>query len=508
MEALTRFATRGMLPMATPARKRTILLVDDDVDMHLICRKVLEKAGYRFLSAYGGHQALECLQNHKIDLVLLDYMMPDMDGLAVLKTMKQSTSFARFRDLPVIMLTVLAENHPQRKALLEMGLSLFLNKPFGHKELVNVIENVFVTHKIEARKRRLELKRLQQARDLAHENRMLRHQLRIESALSRIVGSTEIMQKIFERIRRVAVTEASVLITGESGTGKELVARAIHECSNRANHSFVPVDCVALPANLLESELFGYKKGAFTGAVQNKRGLLEEAHKGTFFLDEIGELPIVLQAKLLRVLQERQFRHLGGKELIDVDIRVVAATNRDPIQAVKDGILREDLYYRLNVVPIHLPPLRERREDIPILVHYFIRKFCEKNGKPMASISDEALRALYQYRWPGNIRELQNVVERMVSLTESDRLVESDLPEYIYHGQNNGHLKVPMVAGNLTLREARAQWLEKFERDYLVDLLKRSKGNISSVARRAGVNRMTIYRMLKKYDIKLAKEIK
>ncbi|MFQ5631764.1 MAG: sigma-54-dependent transcriptional regulator, partial [bacterium] len=494
MEALTSYATKGFISMATPVKERNILLIDDDSDMHLICKKVLEKAGYHFHSASGGFQGLNMLKEHNFDLVLLDFMMPDIDGFSVLRKLKQSSEYASHRNTPIIMLTVLAENHPKRKEMLEMGLSLFLNKPFGHKELVNVIENVFVTSRIGIKKRNQEFKRLRRARNLASENRKLRNQLMRETALSRIVGTTEKMQKIFERVRRVAVTEASVLITGESGTGKELIARAIHECSKRSKHKFVPVDCVALPANLLESELFGFEKGAFTGATQAKRGLFEEAHGGTFFLDEIGELSPELQAKLLRVLQERQFRHLGGKELIDVDIRVVAATNRIPIKAVEDGILREDLYYRLNVIPIHLPPLRERREDIPLLVQHFLKQFCEKNNKAIMSISDEALNRLMHYRWPGNIRELQNVVERMVSLTYGKSIAVDDLPEH-FHYDFNGKIATKIDASRLTLREARMKWMEKFEKKYLLDLLKQSGGNVSLVARKADVNRMTIYRM-------------
>ncbi|MFQ5630115.1 MAG: sigma-54-dependent transcriptional regulator, partial [bacterium] len=499
-------ATKGFISMATPVKERNILLIDDDSDMHLICKSVLEKAGYDLYSASGGFQGSNMLKEQSFDLILLDFMMPDIDGFTVLQKLKQSNEYAAYRNIPIIMLTVLAENHPKRKRMLEMGLSLFLNKPFGHKELINIIENVFVTNRIGLNKRRQELERLRRARGLASENRKLRNQLMMETALRRIVGTTETMQKIFERVRRVALTEASVLITGESGTGKELIARAIHECSKRAKQAFVPVDCVALPASLLESELFGFEKGAFTGAMQSKRGLFEEAHQGTFFLDEIGELSPELQAKLLRVLQERQFRHLGGKELIDVDIRVVAATNRNPLRAVEEGILREDLYYRLNVVPIHLPPLRERRDDIPLLIQHFLKQFCEKNGKANMSISDEAIERLTHYGWPGNIRELQNVVERMVSLAYGKSITIDDLPGH-FRDDVNGTIATKIDASRLTLREARMKWMEKFEKRYLLDLLKQSRGNISLVARKADVNRMTIYRMLKKYNIKMYMEI-
>ena len=485
-------------------RKRHILLIDDDQDMHLICQKILERAGYVFHSARNGEEGLRALHDYPVDLILLDYMMPGMDGYTFFKTLKYSPEYAEFSHIPVIMLTVLTENHPQRKKLLQMGLNLYLNKPFGNKELLNVIENVFVTNKIQRHKRERDYRRLKQARQLALENRKLRQQIQQDSILLGIVGTNPKMKTIFERIKKVAATDASVLITGESGTGKELVARAIHQCSRRAAFEFVPVDCVALPASLLESELFGYEKGAFTGAVAAKKGLLETAHKGTFFLDEIAELPPELQAKLLRVLQERQFRHLGGKELIDVDIRVIAATNRDPLQAVQEGVLREDLYYRLNVVPIHLPPLRERKEDIPILVQHFLEKFCKRNNYPIMKISDEAITYLMQYHWPGNVRELQNIIERMVSLAGGDTITVDDLPEHIREKKNLD--RIADITG-LPLREAREKWLEKFERKYLVDLIRECRGNISLVARRAGVNRMTVYRLMKKYQINLKLDI-
>ncbi len=481
-----------------------ILLIDDDPNMHLIVRKILEKGGYTVHIAENGQQGFEVLRRESIQLILLDYMMPVMDGFEFFKALKGDVRFREFANIPVIMLTVLSENHPQRKKLLELGLSLYLNKPFGGKELINIIENVLVTNKLHLRRREHEMRRLQQARKIAIENRKLRRRVEQENFFGGIIGQNSTMMAIFERIKKVARTDASVLITGESGTGKELVARAIHEYSLRSSGSFVPVDCVALPGNLLESELFGYEKGAFTGAAKSKKGLFELADGGTFFLDEIGELSIDLQAKLLRVLQERQFRHIGGKELLDVDIRVVAATNRNPLDAVKDGILRQDLYYRLNVVPIHLPPLRDRRDDIPLLVQFFLRKFCRSNGRRTMIINEDAMQALAAYSWPGNIRELQNVIERVVSLTTSRTISLNDLPEHVRENTGESDL---LNLSNLTLKEARRRWMEKFEKKYLIDLLKLSRGNISQVARRAGVNRMTVYRMLKQYNINMRLQI-
>ena len=429
-------------------------------------------------------------------------MMPEENGYEVLKKIKHFPEYLPFKNTPVIMLTAYSEDHPERQAMLEMGLSLFLKKPFGKHELTNVIENTLVTNSIHLKEKEQTAERLREAQKVLHENLHLRSRLAEETALQAIIGTSEPIQRTLGRIQKVAKTEASVLITGESGTGKELAARAVHGCSMRCSSAFVPVDCVALPANLLESELFGHEKGAFTGANTAQKGLFEVADKGTFFLDEIGELSPDLQAKLLRVLQERQFRRLGGKKLIDVDIRVVAATNRDPITAVEQGLLREDLYYRLNVVPIHLPPLRERPDDIPLLIHHFLKKFNKASQVQIKGVQPEAMDVLMNYKWPGNIRELQNIVERMISLAYSDLLTLEDLPVQINKQSPRVNIESRQTTyTHLPLREARADWLEKFEKKYLIDLIDDCDGNISHVARKAGVNRMTIYRMIKKYQI-------
>lgn len=326
----------------------------------------------------------------------------------------------------------------------------------------------------------------------------LRSEMRQVYGFDNIVGTAPPMIKIFEKILKVAKTHANVLIYGESGTGKELIARSIHANSKRRNFAFVPVDCVSIPQNLLESEFFGHERGSFTGAYSTKRGLLEIAHRGTFFLDEICELGLDLQAKLLRVLQERQFRRIGGKDLIKVNIRIISATNRNPEEAVKESLLREDLYYRLNVVPILLPPLRERREDISLLAKHFVNQFCKSNEMEVMEISKEAMRYLESYHWPGNVRELQNVIERVVSLASGKTIVPEDLPDAILQ---EGKLKLSFLPAGLPFKEARAKWVAKFERQFLMDLLSKCKGNISQVARIAKVNRMTIYRMMKNHGI-------
>jgi DNA-binding NtrC family response regulator len=504
LEALSRVYSTGrrtMYETRENLQRKTILLIDDDPDMHTICRRYVENAGYSFMSAHDGRRGLEIMRQGVADLVLLDFMMPEKDGYAVYKEFSTLDDYAHVRNVPVIMLSVLAERIAKKDELLNMGVSLYLNKPFGYKELVNVIDNIFVTAKLREEQRSREKRQQDEVKRIQRENLNLRSQIQEAFAHDNIISLNPMMRAVLEKVVKVAPSDANILIHGESGTGKELIARSIHAHSRRVKGPFVAVDCVALPSTLLESELFGYQKGAFTGASQSKMGLFEMAHEGTFFLDEICELHPDLQAKLLRVLQERQFRPLGGKKLIDVDIRVISATNRDPRAAVKEGILRHDLYYRLNVIPIHLIPMRERREDIPPLANFFLKKFCKQNEHPLMRLSPEAMELLVQYDWPGNVRELQNVIERVVSLSNSEIIRPGDLPEVIH--EKNDSLNDEMEITNATLREARQRWTEKFERRYLTDLLAKHNGNISQVARSAGVNRMTIYRLLKQHDISL-----
>ncbi len=475
-------------------QKRRVLLIDDDPNMHDLCRHYIEKAGYEFLAAFNGAQGLEMVRRGTADLVLLDFMMPEQDGYSVFKDFMTRDEYRHVRHVPVVMLTAF-NDHDRKRAMIEMGLKMYIVKPFGGQELIKVIENVCATNQAD--------QRLREQVEMANEEALLlRTLLRDTYTFDNIVGTNPQMKEIFEKVMKVARTEANILIYGESGTGKELIARSIHAHSGRSKGPFVPVDCVALPGNLLESELFGYERGAFTGAVNSKRGLLELANEGTFFLDEISELNLDLQAKLLRVLQERQFRHLGGKDLLSVNIRVISATNRDPGVAVKEKILRHDLYYRLNVIPIHLPPLRERRDDIPLLSQFFLRKFSGEGEKPNMRFSEEAMKRLIRYSWPGNVRELQNVVERMVSLANGRVMNVEDLPDYLREEPEPAANGV-MVPTDLTLREARQHWMEAFEKKYLIELINKYNGNISRVARKAGVHRMTIYRMLKQYNITL-----
>ncbi|MCG3120059.1 MAG: Regulatory protein AtoC [bacterium] len=475
--------------------KRRVLLIDDDPNMHDLCRHYIEKAGYDFLSAFNGANGLDLMRQNAADLVLLDFMMPDQDGFAVFKEFMTRDEYHHVRHIPVVMLTAY-NDHDRKRALIEMGLKMYIVKPFGGQELIKVIENVLFANQAQQKLR-------EQVEQANEEALILRTLLRDTYTFDNIVGTNPQMKEIFEKVLKVARTDANIMIYGESGTGKELIARSIHAHSPRAKGPFVPVDCVALPGNLLESELFGYERGAFTGAVNSKRGLLELANEGTFFLDEICELNLDLQAKLLRILQERQFRHLGGKELINVNIRVISATNRDPQMAVKEKVLRHDLYYRLNVIPLHLPPLRERRDDIPLLAQFFLRKFSHEGEKQLLRFSEEAMKRLVRYSWPGNVRELQNVVERMVSLSNGNMMGVEDLPDYLREEQDTAAMDAVAIPSDLTLREARQHWMEMFEKKYLIELINKYNGNISRVARKAGVHRMTIYRMLKQYNITL-----
>lgn len=320
--------------------------------------------------------------------------------------------------------------------------------------------------------------------------------------LGLLIGNSSKMHEIYKTIIKISNSDANVLIYGESGTGKELIARTIHAYSKRKNQAFIPVDCVALPVTLLESELFGYEKGAFTGATNVKRGLIEYANKGTFFLDEITELNVELQSKLLRVLQERQFRRLGGKSLINVDIRIISATNRNPQEAVARKVLREDLFYRLNVIPIYVPPLRERPDDIPLLVNHFIKEFTKTSEFKQIEITDEALQILIKYPWPGNVRQLKNLIERIVALAKGEIIRVEDLPEEIIQQASNFEKTSPQNGfSHLPYDQAKKQSLLEFERNYFIKLFDKHNGNITKVAKAAKVSRKTIYQILKKHGL-------
>jgi DNA-binding NtrC family response regulator len=456
-----------------------ILILDDEPDMLENCRRILGAVGYECLTTTDPHVGLKLLETEHPDLLLTDLRMPTMGGLEILKRARAIDPLR-----PVIMLTAFATVESAVEAMKE-GAFHYLAKPFTMDQL------------------KLTVERGMEQRRLAVENVNLREQLRGVYGFENIIGRSAALQQVLELVRKAARSDANILILGESGTGKELVARAIHANSGRAAQPFVPVDCASLPENLLESELFGHERGAFTGAMNAKLGLMELADTGTLFLDEIGELPAGLQAKLLRALQEREIRHVGGTRQIPVDIRVVSATNRDLKNQLPDGDFREDLYYRINVVDIPLPPLRERKGDITLLAHFSLKKFTEKSGNPIHGFEPEVLAALEAYAWPGNVRELQNVIERACALADGERVTLLDLPEHLRSPAPVGEVAVPSDPGaRLTLKEAKERWVNQLESAYVADVLKREGGNVSQAARKAGIDRKTLHRLLHKHSLR------
>jgi len=459
-----------------------VLIVDDEPDMLENCRRILSPRGYACLTAGDGREGLALLERERPDLLLTDLKMPGMDGMTLMRRAHELDPA-----LPVIIITGFASIESAVAAVKD-GAFDYLPKNFSVDQL------------------RVSVDRALRHRGLQVENRNLREQLQQTLGLENIIGRSSAMAQVFELVRKAARSEANILVLGESGTGKELIARAIHANSPRATQPFVPVDCASLPEQLLESELFGHEKGAFTGAVRNKPGLVEMANRGTLFLDEIAELPVALQVKLLRALQERQIRRVGGTSLVDVDVRVVSATNRDLADAIAKGQFREELYYRVNVIAIRLPPLRERAGDVRLLAHTFLKRYGQ--GR-VTAMDPAAAEALERYRWPGNVRELQNVMERACALADGATITVGDLPEHIVHataapvasGMAPGEA-LPSAGTDLTLKAAKERWLQVLEVSYLRDLLARHDGNVSSAAKAAGIDRKTFHRLINKYDLR------
>jgi DNA-binding NtrC family response regulator len=457
-----------------------ILVVDDEPEMVENCTRLLRRAGYRMLGTTDAERALALLDSERPDLLLTDLKMPGIDGLELMRRAHELDPA-----LPVIVVTAFASIDSAVTAI-KAGAFDYLPKTFSADELTVVVERAL------------------RQRALGVENQNLRAQLAAALGLENVVGQSPAMAQVFDLVKKAARSEANILILGESGTGKELIARAVHANSPRAGHPFVPVDCASLPENLLESELFGHEKGAFTGAVRTKPGLMETADGGTLFLDEIGELPLSLQSKLLRALQERQIRRVGGTGLVDVNVRVVSATNRNIRDAIGKGEFREELYYRVNVIEIRLPPLRDRAGDVRLLVHVFLKRY----GQGRVTVCDDAaMAALEAYRWPGNVRELQNVIERACALADGDSIHREDLPDHVVHGVRaaaGGQVmaEAQLAAGSLPLKEAKDQWMGVLEASYLRQLLERHHGNISAAAKDAGIDRKTFHRLVTKHGIR------
>jgi DNA-binding NtrC family response regulator len=463
-------------PKARAAPAPRVLIVDDEPDVVANWSRVLERDAYVCLAATDGGRALALLEAERPDVVITDLQMPRVDGLAVLRRALELDP-----DVPVVVIT----GHGTVQSAVEAmraGAFDYLLKPLPSNDAL-----------------RLVIERAVARRHLVEENRRLRESLSPNVRLDTIVGKSPAMLAVFELVRKAARSEANILIQGESGTGKELIARAIHANSPRAAEVFVPVDCAALPENLLESELFGHERGAFTGAERTKPGMFEVADRGTLFLDEVAELPLSLQAKLLRALQERELRRVGGTKLIPVDVRLVAATNRDLAESVGKREFREDLYYRVNVIAITLPPLRERSGDVALLAYHFLGRYGRNRERALESIDADALALLEAHAWPGNVRELQNVIERACALADGPTLGVRDLPGHL---RGTTRTAAPTPGKDLLFREAREVWLRAFMEDYLTDLLRRHGGNISQAALTAGVDRKTLHRLLVRHRIK------
>ena len=456
----------------------SILVVDDEEVMRDVLHALLTQAGHKVTLAQDGAEGLALARRQGFDAAVVDVMLPDMGGIDVLEELKKVDP-----ELVVLMITAYASVETALSAM-KKGAFDYVAKPFKHEELLHILRNG------------LNQRRLQD------ENRSLRTALRDQARFTEIVGKSPKMQQVFGLIAQAAPSRSTILVIGESGTGKELVAKAIHANSPRSDRPFVVVNSGSLPHDLLESNLFGHVKGAFTGAVYSKKGLFELADKGTLFFDEIGNIPLETQAKLLRVMQEREFMRLGGVDTVKVDVRIVAATNIDLRRAVEEGRFREDLYYRLNVIAVQLPPLRQRKEDIPALVNHFVEKYAKENDKPVAGVSPEALQALMDYDWPGNVRELENVIERGVVLTTAPQIGRDLIPDHVRTAPSFHvpHLTVPPEG--ISLRDV----IANFERRLIESTLDSTGGVQKEAARLLGLKPTTLNEMIKRHNILLPRE--
>jgi len=449
-----------------------ILVVDDEPSMREFLEIMLSQDGYRVSVASTGEEGIKIYRLTEPDLVLTDVRMPGMSGLDLIREIHTIDSA-----VPIIAITAYASADDALRAVRE-GAYDYLSKPFQVEDLRIIIRNAL------------------EARRLRRENLDLRRSVEESYRFGDIIGKSPEMLDIFNLISRVAPSKASVLILGESGTGKELIAKAMHQWSPRANKPFVTINCTAIPENLLESEMFGHVKGSFTGAVANKPGLVEAAHTGTLFLDEVGELPPSIQAKLLRFLQEREFRRIGSNDDRKVNVRVIAATNKKLEREIENGNFREDLYYRLNVIRIRLPPLREREEDIPILVNHFLKKFAAEQGKEIRKVSSLAMRVLCKYSYPGNVRELENIIERCVTLEQSDQLTAENLPPRLAESTDDagGSAEAEIPPDGIDLNRT----MENMEKKLILRALEITGGNRSRAARLLGISfRSFRYRLVK-----------
>ena len=456
--------------------KRDILIVDDEKDMlQLLKRSLAPDLNCRIETASSGREALEAISRSPFDLVLADIKMPEMDGLELLELIKRKKP-----EITVVMMTAYGTVDTAVDAM-RNGAYDFVTKPFDHDALIVRLE-----------------KALERSR-LLKENQRLQMVCREKTVFQNIVGKSATMNRIYETIQMVAKTDLTVLITGESGTGKELVARAVHNLSSRSNGPFVAVNCPTVPENILESELFGYKKGAFTHAAQNRIGLFQEAHRGSIFLDEIGDISPTIQTKLLRVLQEKEIKPLGSTKSISIDARIIASTNQKLEEKIKHGEFRDDFFYRLNVLPIKLPPLRDHIEDIPLIVNHLLEKHCDQMDMPLKTVSTELMDIFVKRHWEGNVRELENVIMQGILFSTADEIrpehVELEDKESTSIDHSNSFYGLPY-------KEAKENTLLRFNQDYFSRLLTENKGNVTQAARQCGLERQSLQQIMRRYGIK------
>ncbi len=457
--------------------KKKILIVEDNEYVLGSIKLLLSKEGYDVTTATDGPAAIELFKKRQYDLVIADIKMPQMDGMELLQRLKNESP-----DISVIMMTAFGSIKNAVEAM-KMGACDYITKPISSEEIKLVIQKVF------------------EKQDLITEVRTLREELEGRYKLDNIIGKNQKMQEIYDLILNVSSTDATVLIMGETGTGKELVARSIHFNSGRKNKPFVTVNCSAMPEALLESELFGHEHGAFTGAVKQKLGRFELANGGTIFFDEMGDLSPSIQTKLLRVLQEKEFERVGGNQTIKVDVRIIAATNKDLSTAIKQGTFREDLFYRINVIPIILPPLRERKEDIPLLAAHFLEKYCAILKKDIRAISNDSMNAMLSYNWPGNVRELENIIERAVIMAKNTIITDINL------SKEGARTITPSDSLTISFEDNHITELmyEDFmgycEKQYITKTLEKHQGRVDLSAKSAMMDTKTFYRKMKKHDI-------
>jgi two-component system response regulator AtoC len=451
---------------------KRVLVVDDEENFRHILSVILKKEKYEVDTACNGDEALQKISSDPFDQILCDIRMPGMDGLDFLKEVQKMEAGTN-----VIMMSAYGTLDTAIEAM-KLGAYDYISKPFKPDEII------------------LTLRKAEERERLRKEIELLRKEVKREYSFDNIVSKNEKMQQIFEVIQKVAQYKSTVLITGESGTGKEVVARTLHHQSDRSQHPFIPINCGAIPENLLESELFGHTKGAFTDAIRTKKGLFEEADGGTLFLDEIGELPAQLQVKLLRVLQDGEIRRVGESKSVQIDVRIVAATVKDLVKEVSEGRFRDDLFYRLNVVPVHIPPLRERKEDIPLLITHFIKKHSQSLGKNVAGIEPKALEALMNYKWYGNVRELENTIERAMVLADGENIEPGNLPTDVQNFQEKAEI-LPLTEEEYSIKKSS----KVLETTLIRRALKRTKGNHTHAARLLEISHRALLYKIKEYGI-------